>query len=99
MRVYPIHGDPEEGSQPDPLHLVLGEPLLRPVIELGAPYLAMLNLAIDRKLQRCEVVSSRMDDVAIEPGVGGVISVSGRMGESQPAGVSRFGRRTKLREG
>jgi hypothetical protein len=42
-----------------------------------APYLAMLNLAIDRKLQRCEVVSSRMDDVAIEPGVDGVISVSG----------------------
>jgi hypothetical protein len=54
-----------------------------------APYLAMLNLAMDRK----------MDDVAIEPGVDGVISVSGRMGESQPAGVSRFGRRTKLREG
>jgi hypothetical protein len=64
-----------------------------------APYLAMLNLAIDRKLQRCEVVRSRMDDVAIEPGVDGVISVSGRMRESQPAGVSRFGRRTKLREG
>jgi len=50
-----------------------------------APYLAMLNLAIDRKLQGCEVVSSRMDDVAIEPGVDGVISVSGRMGVSLPA--------------